>query len=77
MNAMEKMMIEEKKILKEEILKLFNSLNKDNFLSELDEIGFEELKKLGSIHSYKIDLEIDSDVIYVYLDNKVSLRYKY
>lgn len=77
MNQMEKMMYQEKQILKGKIINLFNDLNKDNFLSELEAIGFDKLKEYGSIHSYKIDLEIDSDVIYVYLDNKLSLRYNY
>lgn len=77
MNPMEKMMQEEKKKLKREILDLFDSFKRDDFLLELREIGYDTLKELGSIYSYSISLEIDNDVIYVYLDDKLSLRYNY
>lgn len=77
MNPMEKMMQEEKKNLKREILDLFDSFNRDDFLLELKEMGYDVLKDLGNIYSYSIALEIDNDVIYVYLDDKLSLRYNY
>lgn len=75
MNPMKKMMLEEKKQLKTEILELFNSLDKKNFLKELEDIGKPKLKELGTIHSFAIKLGIYENEIYVYLDDKPSLRY--
>lgn len=77
MNPMEKMMLEEKNILKEKILKLFDSLNKDNFIEEVKTTGCNRLRELGSIHSYSIDLEFYDTVIFIYLDGKLSLKYEF
>lgn len=76
MNPMEKMMLEEKKQLKNEIIELFDSLNRDNFIEELENIAYTKLETLGIIHSYSIDLDVDDDIIYVYIDGQLSLNYK-
>lgn len=77
MNPMKKMMLEEKETLKNEILELFNSFNKDTFLEELNEKGFSKLKELGILYSFSIKLGVYKNEIYVYIDDKVSLRYSF
>lgn len=76
MNPMEKMMLEEKKLLKEKIIKLFDSFSRENFTEALEEVGYSKLQEYGTIHSYSIDLDIDDNDIYVYIDNELSLVYK-
>ena len=76
MEFIKKMREEDKRNLKSSIIDLFDSLNKENFITELKSIGFEKLKELSSLYSYKIDIEYDKFMVMIYID-KLTLTYEY
>lgn len=77
MNPMEKMMMKEKEALKKEILELLNSFNKGAFLEELNKKGASKLEELGTRYSFNIKLGVYENELYVYIDDKPSLRYSF
>jgi len=77
MEFIKKMREEDKRNLKLSIIDLFDSLNKQNFITELKEVAFDKLNELSSLYSYAISVEYDKYMVMVYIDEKLSLAYEY
>lgn len=77
MEFINKMKKEDKRNLKSSIIEVFDSLNKENFITELKDVATDKLSELSSLYTCNISIEYDKYMVMVYIDGKLSLTYEY